>query len=220
MYTCVIYARIDTRSGPLVGSTTGNREKLLQAAVACLRDRGYARTTARDLVAASGTNLASIGYHFGSKEALLNEAIAQGFSAWTREVEKAAFALESASTAERLERSLGAMIDRFSELRPFLVSFVEAFPQAVRSAELRERMAAAYEEARSAGAAMIQRSLDSDGLTLERHPAEVLSGLVMAVCDGLMLQWLLDPDRMPSSREVMDSLAAALPAVAGAGVRA
>jgi hypothetical protein len=40
--------------------------------------RGYARTTARDLAAESGANLASIGYHFGSKEALLNEALAEG----------------------------------------------------------------------------------------------------------------------------------------------
>ena len=30
--------------------------------------------TARDIVAASGANLASIGYHFGSKEALLSAA--------------------------------------------------------------------------------------------------------------------------------------------------
>lgn len=199
-----------------MSSPTGNRQKLLEAALLCLRDRGYARTTARDLVDASGTNLASIGYHFGSKEELLNDAIADGFRAWTREVERAAFAPEAASTIERLERSLAAMIDRFTELRPFLVSFVEAFPQAVRSDELRARMAAAYAEARSAGAAMIQRSLEADGLTLERQPAEVLSALVMALCDGLMLQWLLDPDAMPGSREVMDSLAAALPAVTDA----
>jgi AcrR family transcriptional regulator len=50
----------------------GHREALLAGARRCLLERGYARTTARDLVAASDTNLASIGYHFGSNEALLN----------------------------------------------------------------------------------------------------------------------------------------------------
>ena len=35
----------------------GHREDLLTAARQCLEDKGYARTTARDLVAASGTNL-------------------------------------------------------------------------------------------------------------------------------------------------------------------
>jgi AcrR family transcriptional regulator len=190
----------------------GNREKLLWAALACLRDKGYARTTARDLVAASGTNLASIGYHYGSKEALLNEAIATSFAAWTAEIERTAFAAEDATSPERLESSLAATIDRFEELRPFLVSFVEAFPQAVRSPELRERMAEAYEEARVAGAEMMLRAVEADGMTLRREHAETLSSLMTAVCDGLILQWLLDPERVPSSRGVMEALAAAVPA--------
>src|SRR5256886_17609588 len=52
----------------------GHREDLLAGAVRCLREKGYAHTTARDIVAASGTNLASIGYHYGSTKALLNAA--------------------------------------------------------------------------------------------------------------------------------------------------
>jgi AcrR family transcriptional regulator len=194
----------------------GNREKLLWAALACLREKGYARTTARDLVAASGTNLASIGYHYGSKEALLNEAIATGFRAWTAEVERTAFAVESASGPDRLERSLAATIDRFQDLRPFLVSFVEAFPQAVRSPELRERMSAAYEEARAAGTEMVLRAVEADGMTLSREHAEILSSLVIAVCDGLILQWLLEPDRVPSSHAVMETFAAAASGFAAA----
>ena len=53
----------------------GHREDLLEGAKKCLLEIGYANTTARDIVAASGTNLASIGYHFGSKEALMTQAI-------------------------------------------------------------------------------------------------------------------------------------------------
>ena len=121
----------------------GNREKLLAGAMQCLREKGYARTTARDLVAVSGANLASIGYHFGSKEALLNEAIARTMVLWTRSVEAEAFATEGVPTEERLERALAAMVDRFAEYEGYLVSFVEAFSQAVRSDELRERLAAA-----------------------------------------------------------------------------
>ena len=49
----------------------GHREDLLEGAKRCLLEKGYGRTTARDLVQASGTNLASIGYHYGSKDALL-----------------------------------------------------------------------------------------------------------------------------------------------------
>jgi AcrR family transcriptional regulator len=39
--------------------------------------------TRRDLMAASGTNLGSIGYHFGSREALLNQALEELCTGWT-----------------------------------------------------------------------------------------------------------------------------------------
>ena len=52
----------------------GHREDLLEGAKRCLLEKGFARTTARDIVKESGTNLASIGYHYGSKDALLAQA--------------------------------------------------------------------------------------------------------------------------------------------------
>ena len=184
----------------------GNREKLLAGAMQCLHEKGYARTTARDLVAASGANLASIGYHFGSKEALLNEAIARSMVLWTRAVEAEAFAAEGVSTTERLERALTSMIDRFAELEPYLVAFVEAFPQAVRADDLRATMAGGYEDARQAGRAMLQRAFAEDGGAISDRDGDVLASLVLALCDGLILQWLLDRDRAPSSAEVISAL--------------
>src|ERR1700761_3900393 len=52
----------------------GHREDLLDGAKRCLLEKGFVRTTARDIVKESGTNLASIGYHYGSKDALLVKA--------------------------------------------------------------------------------------------------------------------------------------------------
>jgi len=60
----------------------GHKEDLLAGAKKCLREKGYANTTARDIVAASGTNLASIGYHFGSKDALMTQAIVEMLGEW------------------------------------------------------------------------------------------------------------------------------------------
>jgi AcrR family transcriptional regulator len=171
----------------------------------CLREKGYARTTARDLVAASGTNLASIGYHFGSKEALLNEAIAEGFRLWAAEVERAVFEVEGKNILEQAERSLGATVGRFAELRPLLVAYVEAFPQAVRFPELRERLASACEDARQATVRMLARALREQGIELESADQRTLASVLMAVCDGLMLQWLVDPERTPD----VDAVAAA-----------
>src|SRR5262249_60393129 len=62
--------------------TMGNREALLAGAKRCLIEKGYARTTARDIAAASGGSLAAIGYHFGSKDALMNQALYGRIGAW------------------------------------------------------------------------------------------------------------------------------------------
>ncbi|MGH8881492.1 MAG: TetR/AcrR family transcriptional regulator, partial [Stackebrandtia sp.] len=50
----------------------GNRQQLLDAAKQCLFDKGYERTTVRDISDLAGVSKAAIGYHFGSKEALMN----------------------------------------------------------------------------------------------------------------------------------------------------
>jgi AcrR family transcriptional regulator len=197
---------------PTTETKLGNREKLLRGAMICLRERGYARTTARDLVAASGANLASIGYHFGSKEGLLNEAIAAGMRAWTEEVEAEAFGGGAAGAPERLRRTLAATVDRFDELEPYLRSFVEAFPPALRSPELRARLADAYEHERRAGTAMIEHAAEAEGLSVDASHARVLSSLILALIDGLILQWLLDPEGTPRSAEIMAALAGAVAA--------
>jgi AcrR family transcriptional regulator len=196
--------------------TTGHRERLLEGAISCLRERGYAATTARDLVAASDTNLASIGYHFGSKEALLDEALARAMQRWTSEVERAMFAVSGATAAERFAASLEAMVGRFEELRPFLVAFVEALPRAMRSPELRKLLAGAYADCREAGAEMVRAAIEADGAEVDAAAARNLASVGMAICDGLIVQWLLDPNAAPTAGEAIEGLAVALGAAARA----
>ncbi|GAB4585927.1 TetR/AcrR family transcriptional regulator [Nocardia sp. IFM 10818] len=49
---------------------TGARKAIL--------DRGLAKVTARDIATAAGVSLAAIGYHFGSKDRLVTEALTEG----------------------------------------------------------------------------------------------------------------------------------------------
>lgn len=67
----------------------GNREDLLAGAKRCLLEKGYRATTARDIAAASGASLAAIGYHFGSKEALMNRAVYEAVGEWGETFEQA-----------------------------------------------------------------------------------------------------------------------------------
>jgi len=189
----------------------GHREDLLAGARRCLEERGYARTTARDLVAASGTNLASIGYHFGSKEALLNEAIAASFQEWAERVRALAIAAMPDGAAagdpvRMLVTSWGAMLTSFAEYRGLSVAFIEALAQAERQPELRTQLADTYRRSRAQVAQMITEALDVP----DERRASTLAAFQIALCDGLLVQWLLDPVATPSAPQLVDALSAML----------
>ncbi len=163
---------------------------------------------ARDLVAASGTNLASIGYHFGGKEALMNQAVAETTREWTRSIEAEVLRDATEHPAEHLRRMRAATPDRFEELEPYLRSFVEAFPPALRSDDLRKSMAGAYEEVRTAGEKILERIFESADPPVAPEHRRALSSLLIALCDGLILQWLLDRHAVPDGHAVLAALVA------------
>jgi AcrR family transcriptional regulator len=192
----------------------GHREALLAAARRLVRDKGFARITARDLVGASNTNLASIGYHFGSKEQLLNRAIAEEFAEWVQHLGQVALAVDGASSLERLGVTLAAIRDSYPRLRPLLVAFLEATAQAERSPSLRDQLAHHVAESRRVIAGMVQASLPAE---LPSDQAMILVSFIMAVGDGLAWQWLIDPDSVPDGHTLVSSLGSALATVLAAG---
>jgi AcrR family transcriptional regulator len=186
----------------------GHREALLAGARRCLLERGYSRTTARDLVAVSGTNLASIGYHFGSKEALLNEAMQQCFDEYLEQIEQIVFADPGATPLQRVRASWEALVSTFVRHRPLMVAFLEALAQAERVPELRPALAECYERLRTTVAGMVRTSVEG----LSDPTARQVASFLIAVHQGLKVQWLLDPQCAPSPDDLMTALEIALPA--------
>jgi AcrR family transcriptional regulator len=54
---------------------TDTQQKILDAAERLISQQGYAATSLRQIIAEAGVNLASVHYHFGSKEELLDEVV-------------------------------------------------------------------------------------------------------------------------------------------------
>jgi AcrR family transcriptional regulator len=190
-----------------------HRDRLLAAALTCLQEKGYARTTARDLVAASGTNLRSIGYHFGSKEELLEEALGECFRIWTARVEQAVFAGTARSPRDQLHAALVALVDSFAELRPQVLACVEGIAPAIRSDTLRAKLADSYAQARQAGTEMISRACAEMGID-PPEAADTITSLLIAISDGLMLQWLADPDATLNADQTLNALTMLAPFLA------
>lgn len=57
----------------------GTRERLLDAAEKLFAARGYAGTSTRAIVAASGDTIGSVNYHFGSKDNLFRQVLQRRF---------------------------------------------------------------------------------------------------------------------------------------------
>src|SRR5215203_5758838 len=174
----------------------GHREKLLAGAKRCLYEKGYGRTTARNIVEASGTNLASIGYHFGTKEALLDAAMMEALGDWGAELERIVRdeADEGGDPLERFERVWTRVIGSFEAHRPALVASFEAFVRAEHSPELRARIAAGQEGARLWLAALFGEVEGTAGA----ESARAVGSFHLALLNGVMVQWLVDPERTPS----------------------
>jgi AcrR family transcriptional regulator len=182
-----------------------HKEALLDGARRCLEEKGYARTTARDLVAASGTNLGSIGYHFGSKERLLNAAISEAFEEWVARLGELATAAPGASPLERVAGTWRRMLDEFPRIRWLLVSLIEAVAQAERSPELGVQFADHYRRCRDDIANTIRASLGEDAEGAGQLP-ELLASFLIAVCDGFAIQYLIGSDDTPSGEELVTGL--------------
>jgi AcrR family transcriptional regulator len=184
----------------------GHREKLLAGTKRCLYERGFARTTARDIVAASGTNLASIGYHFGSKDALLNAAMIEAIDEWGEELKRALITdtdVGSMDPIARFESIWTRVIESFETHRPLWVASFEAFVQAQRSPELREQLAAGNEEARFGLAALLE---GIDESTVDERLARTVGSFYLALMSGLIVQWLVDRERAPSGSDLTVAL--------------
>jgi AcrR family transcriptional regulator len=182
------------------------RQRLLEAAIEALQDLGYARATTREIVARAGAHLPAINYYFGSKERLLHEAIVEALRRWAQTtLAVGEESEESASGRELLQGSVERFLATLESDRPYVVAAVEAFAQASRSEELRQRLADAYGELREFIArTAVDRGPDED----PEHGARTLdlASVLMALFDGLAIQWLLDPERAPSAAQAMGGL--------------
>jgi AcrR family transcriptional regulator len=184
-----------------MSSTTRDthRTRLLEAAQKLLREHEYGNITARDLVAASNTSLGSIGYHFGSKEALLNEAIGLALEDWAEAIGRAIRGDARAGLHALMASSLSVVLDEYDSIRPYYNAFIEALARSARSPELREQLAAHYNRQRDRIAGWIAEAL---GDTIEHHEARHLASLLIGTADGMLIQSFIDAENSPTSHQL------------------
>jgi AcrR family transcriptional regulator len=182
----------------------GNRDDLLAGAKRCLLEKGYARTTARDIAAASGVSLAAIGYHFGSKEALMNQAVYESIGEWAEEVEHALNAQGATDQPlRRFESIMKQTIESFGGSgRGLWASQIELLGLLEHNEELREFLAGVQGDA-AAGLAELMLGIDP---AADPQSAREAGSVLHALFIGVMVKWFMAPEQALSAHELAEGL--------------
>lgn len=185
----------------------GNREDLLAGARRCLAAKGYSATTVRDITqAAGGVSMAAIGYHFGSRDALMTEALLAAMDELSAEIDRAASAARAdpdASPDERFVLMWRVIVESFGTHRSLWLANLEALLQAERSPALREQLVDAQRHGRRGLAATL---LDRAADDVEDESVRTVGSVQMALMVGAMTQWLTDPEFAPAAQDVLHGL--------------
>jgi AcrR family transcriptional regulator len=190
----------------------GNREALLDAAKRCLLEKGYAKTTARDITDAAGVSLAAIGYHFGSKDALLAQALMAAMQDWFGEERADTGQAQSDGSLEQFRVFFEEVIATFPQQKALMRLNIEMGLEAEHNPALGEFVSSAVQGGRmELAAALGGLDPEQDG-ELAQHVGAFYSVLMT----GLVTQHLIDQERAPSAAELAEGLRYVAERLAGA----
>ncbi|QFR00520.1 TetR/AcrR family transcriptional regulator [Streptomyces phaeolivaceus] len=194
----------------------GHREDLLEGAKRCLLEKGFARTTARDIVKESGTNLASIGYHYGSKDALL----AQAYVAMVEEISDTfdggeAVGSDSApGSVERFREVWANAVATMREPGSMWRLSMEVLAMGDHLPEVREHLARAQREGARGIVTLFMGGRDED---VPDSAADTLGRFYLTLLLGLVAQWTFDPENAPDAEALTEGLRLVMEAAAEPG---
>jgi AcrR family transcriptional regulator len=162
------------------------REQIIEAALRVIAEQGYRGATVQELSKAAGLAKTSLLHYFASREELLVEVLRR-----RDELDSAEFeGLSPQARAHQLVRT----VRQNSEVPGLVQLFVRLSAEATsRDHPGHEYFVERYASARAAGADFI-RGLQASGLLSSGADPECMAAIVVALIDGLQLQWLLDTD--------------------------
>ncbi|MET7657177.1 MULTISPECIES: TetR/AcrR family transcriptional regulator [unclassified Streptomyces] len=185
----------------------GHREDLLEGAKRCLLEKGFLRTTARDIVKESGTNLASIGYHYRSKDALLVKAYVSLIESAGDDFDPGwgagGGATAPAGSLERFQEVWASIIGSVPRTRAIWLLSFELIVQGDRLPEVRKLLAEAQEEGRSGIVPMFNGIPEDE---LDKETVDTEGRFYQTLLNGLMVQWLFDPDSATDAAQLTEGL--------------
>lgn len=169
------------------------RSQILKAALRCFAHQGYHQTTMDDIVEESGLSKGTLYWYYESKKEISLSVTENWLGGWGKSLQ-GSFSPQD-PPAEKLHKLNQVMIRSGLELRDLLPVVMEFWSHATQDETIKEMLRAMFEEYDSLISAIIQEGISKG----EFREANVhhLSSILVAAYDGLLFQWMLNPEAFP-----------------------
>jgi AcrR family transcriptional regulator len=176
----------------------GTRGKLIRATREAIRDVGMPATTAREIVGRASANLASIPYHFGTKDALVAEALVTEAHELIAPV--LALLAGDGPAAERATGAVAMLNELFDASRPQVPVYLAALAAAPHTPGVRRGLGSLWADLRARLADDIAGQVDEGRLPGWVSPP-AMAGAILSLVNGVIVASVIDPDG-PDHREM------------------
>jgi AcrR family transcriptional regulator len=167
-----------------VSPQRSNRTSLVEGTLRCLERLPAERVTARAIAEESGANLASIAYHFETKDNLVTEAVIEGLDRWLAEIERSLGDVDTRDPVEKFRLAGEAIATTERRHAALARNFLGALARARHDDRVREMLADGFRRTRPPLASLLGLGEDQAG--------EDAAALVHSLFVGLLFQGLLD----------------------------
>jgi AcrR family transcriptional regulator len=184
-------------AGPRLGTqperTEASRRALIDATISVLASEGYKAATVARIQEASGLSRGLVGYHFGSKQKLM-EAVVEHIRSDYREQTDAATAREHLNGLDQVLEMFDSYLTRLARNpKPAKVMLLLAIESGTEAGAVRHAVQEAYARIRETFVGMLRTGM-ADGTVRKSLDAEAHAGVLQGMLRGIVLQYSLDPE--------------------------
>jgi AcrR family transcriptional regulator len=197
----------------LVVDRPSTRDQLILATREAIRDVGMPAATAREIVGRAHANLAAIPYYFGTKDALVTEALVTE----ARELLGPVLTLLAGTgpAAERAAEAVAQLNELFEASRTQVPVYLAALAAAPHTPGIRSALGSLWADLRARLAEDVAREVEAGRLPGWVAP-DAMAAAILSLVNGVVVASVLDPDG-PDHREVAAQFLALLLAAGGQG---
>ncbi len=175
-----------------------SKAHILATALAVFAEKGFAKASMNDIVRASGLSKGGVYWHFKSKDDLITAIFDQFF------VEQLALldaVLVGEGTAVAKLNQLAAFTgDGVAELAAQFPSPLEFYALAARDDSLKDHLQGHFQNYREKIEALAEQGMANG--EFQTHNSTDIANTIMALFEGLLLLWAVDPENIDLSMKV------------------